>query len=240
MKPMAGAQTAKSAEPLCWSCEQPAGTGPVCDRCQKLQPLPERADRFRVLGLASRKMDLDPRRLEESFHSLSRQVHPDRFQTRSPEERRIAEERSAALNVAYRTLRDPHLRAGYLLELEGLSPDSPAAPPAELLMEMMELQESAEAYRASDPDDPSRVALERSLRASLEELEGRREALEAELLEAFRLWDQRVVDEGSSEARGPLLDKMRSILDARRYLANTIRDLSAALAGEPPPERTGS
>jgi molecular chaperone HscB len=77
------------------------------------------ADHFETLGLP-RRFAVDLPDLERRFRELSREVHPDRFATAAPPERRAALERSTALNDAYRTLKDPLRRATYFLELAGL------------------------------------------------------------------------------------------------------------------------
>ena len=78
------------------------------------------ADHFETLGLP-RRFAVDLPDLERRFREQSREVHPDRFATASPPERRAALERSTALNDAYRTLKDPLRRATYFLELRGCS-----------------------------------------------------------------------------------------------------------------------
>ncbi len=88
-----------------------------------LQPLPPGTDRFAIFGLPLR-YEIDPADLEKRFRQLSWEVHPDRHAQASPRERRIALERTTALNDAYRTLRDPLRRAAYLLELHGLKIES--------------------------------------------------------------------------------------------------------------------
>jgi molecular chaperone HscB len=80
-------------------------------------------DHFETLGLP-RRFALDLADLERRFRELSREVHPDRFATAAPAERRQALERSTALNEAFRTLKDPLRRAAYFLALSGLPIDS--------------------------------------------------------------------------------------------------------------------
>jgi curved DNA-binding protein CbpA len=79
-------------------------------------------DYFEVFGL-DRKLCLDLDDLQRRFYSLSRELHPDRYTRATPAERTRALEASAVLNDAYRTLRDPVARAGYLL---GTGPMTPA------------------------------------------------------------------------------------------------------------------
>lgn len=229
---MAPPKASENAGPLCWHCHQISAENPVCPHCATIQPVRPEADYFSLLGLEAKRMRLEPERLEEAFYALSRQVHPDRYQNRSPKEREIAEERAARVNVAYRTLRDPIARTEYLLTLEATpSHETQDQSPAGFLHEMMELKETVEAYR--DADEADRGGLEGALKEAREALGARWEALEVELHETFDRWDRRVVEGGSDEAKAPLLNRFREILHHRRFLANTIEDISAALAGEP-------
>ncbi|MDA2916117.1 Fe-S protein assembly co-chaperone HscB [Nitrospinae bacterium AH_259_B05_G02_I21] len=231
---MATIETNKHTDHLCWSCYQPTGGKPFCPDCATILPVPPQSNYFSILGLDAKRMSLEPERLEEAFYALSRQVHPDHYQSRSPKERQIAEERAAVVNVAYRTLRDPIARTEYLLELETSSPQEHRdQPPAELLSQLIEIEEIVEAYRGSAGAE--RGALKDFLKEVHRSLEARREATETELHEAFELWDRLVAEEGSEEAKASLLKRLRELLHHRSYLTTTIRDLSAALAGEPRP-----
>ncbi len=229
---MAPTETSESAGSLCWHCHQTSSGDPLCSHCATIQPVGVEVDYFSLLGLKAKKMRLEPESLEKTFYALSRQVHPDRYQNRSPKEREIAEERSAMVNVAYRTLRDPIARTEYLLTLEeGPSHEAQDQSPAGFLHEIVELEETIEAYQGSD--DADRGTLENTLKEARQALGARWEALEAELHESFERWDRRVVEEGSDEAKAPLLSRFREILHHRRYLTKTIEDISDALAGEP-------
>src|SRR5207244_305948 len=83
-------------------------------------------------------------------HAASRAVHPGRFQTASRRERELSLAGSAAVNRAYRTLRDPVARGRYWLELHGarLGDGSPQVPPA-IAAEVFETQEKLEELRAA-------------------------------------------------------------------------------------------
>jgi molecular chaperone HscB len=223
---------------ICWNCSQPVSGEPFCSCCSNIQPLPDNSDNFGVLGLRFKRLSLDVESLEDAFYALSRQFHPDRYQNRSPRERQIAEERSASLNVAYRTLRDPVSRTEYLLALEsGSHEELLGQPPGELLLEVMEVQETIEAYRSSREE--SRRVLEDSLRETLLELEDQCARITEELEGSFFLWDRSVLEEGSQAARGSLLEGFRELLGKRRYFKTTIKDIQAALAGQPAPARHG-
>ena len=70
-------------------------------------------DLFALLG-EPRRPFLDPERIKETFHRLSRTEHPDQ-QTAPPV---AADTDFAQINLAQATLRDPKLRLRHLLELE--------------------------------------------------------------------------------------------------------------------------
>lgn len=158
----------------CWSCHgATAPDSPFCGACGKLQPPGRGDDAWAVLGLP-REFALDPRRLEQRFRDLSRQLHPDRFARAEPRERRIALERATRLNDAYRALKDWRRRAADLLRLAG--PDAPGDGrpfhDPEFLEEQLEWREALALARA----DGDAAALARIAARSRERLA----ALEAE------------------------------------------------------------
>lgn len=77
------------------------------------------SDHFAVLG-EPRRPFLDPGRIKETFHRLSRERHPDQAGGGA--------EAFADLNLAQETLRDPKTRLRHLLALE--FPEAPTAGPA--------------------------------------------------------------------------------------------------------------
>src|SRR5499427_8222893 len=99
-------------------------------------------DHFARLGLPA-ALDMEPASLDRAYFALQRQWHPDRFANRPPDERAWASAEAAALNDAYRTLKDPLSRAVYLAELRGveLPGDGKTIDDPELLMEAMEARE---------------------------------------------------------------------------------------------------
>ncbi|HTY57084.1 MAG TPA: Fe-S protein assembly co-chaperone HscB, partial [Candidatus Binataceae bacterium] len=111
------------------------------------------SDYFEAFGI-ERTLALDPKDLETRFYALSRKLHPDLFARRSKPERDQAEEDTAQLNDAYRTLRDPVSRAEYLLKLEGFDIGEQGSKdvPPELLEEMFELNLALEEMLESMPD----------------------------------------------------------------------------------------
>jgi len=106
-------------------------------------------DFFSYFDLA-RSYTIERNLLEQRYLDRSRQFHPDRVMHLSEHDKRIAMERSSAINKAYQTLRDPLKRAEYLLLLEGIDlnssePKSGAPVPNQaFLLAMLELREELE------------------------------------------------------------------------------------------------
>jgi molecular chaperone HscB len=218
-------RTIRMATVKCGGCGGEAPGGAVCPECDRLQPFLAGADHWAVLGL-ERRLQLDRADLERRFHDLNRRLHPDYYRLRSTEEQAISLENSAAVNTAYRALRDPVSRVEYLLALEGrgLGTAGQARPPADLFEEIMELQEARQELAAAGPE--AQPQLRQQLLAAREELETRRARTEPELVAMFPRWD--AAAEG--ERRG-LLESMRDLLATRAYLATILRDLSETLDG---------
>src|SRR5579875_3070311 len=107
-----------TADDRCWRCDAPGARALVCPRCEAPQPLDPAADYFALLGLP-RRLVIDAEDLERRYHAAARSVHPDRHQTAGARAQALALAASAALNRAYRTLRDPVARGRYWLELHG-------------------------------------------------------------------------------------------------------------------------
>lgn len=99
---------------------------------------------FDLLGIPV-SFDVDLQQLESAYFAAQRQYHPDRFVTKTAEERARAAATSANINDAYHTLKHPLKRATHLLALEGvtiLDEANTTKPDKALLMEIMELQEA--------------------------------------------------------------------------------------------------
>jgi molecular chaperone HscB len=119
-------------------------------------------DHFARLGLPA-ALELDAATLDKAYFARQRQWHPDRFVGKPPEERAKASVEAAALNDAYRTLKDPLSRAIYLAELRGveLPGDGKTIDDPELLMEVMDAREELhEASSIAEVDALARFARE--------------------------------------------------------------------------------
>lgn len=107
---------------------------------------------FDLFGL-SPSVDLDVKALEQRHRELSLASHPDRLPADADARaRRVAAERTAALNDAIKVLKDPARRAFYVLELKGVKLDTEQAAaklkmPMNFLEEIMERREALEAVK---------------------------------------------------------------------------------------------
>jgi molecular chaperone HscB len=145
---------------------------------------------------------LDLKDLEKRFYALSRKLHPDL--RRNPAERAEAEEATAVLNDAYRTLRDPIRRAEYLLRLEGfdIGEQTTKDVPPELLEEVFEINMALEEADAEQVD------------SARQKFEGTRGDIDEEILHEFGRWDQTRDREALVSVRG--------LLNRRKYITNLI------------------
>jgi molecular chaperone HscB len=164
-------------------------------------------DYFALFGL-ERRLSLDLEDLGRRFRAQSFVVHPDFHARGTQAERSNAQDRSAELNEAYRTLKDPFRRTRHLLELEGREPES--KPSQALLFEVFEVQELLEEEN-SDPQE---------LQQAEQEWRQRWASLVDDLEQAFDRWD-----------RGDFstLDTFVEILTRRRYYENLLATLSERL-----------
>jgi len=119
-------------------------------------------DHFARLGLPA-ALELEPATLDRAYFALQRQWHPDRFVAKPAEERAKASTEAAALNDAYRTLKDPLSRSFYLATLKGvdLPGDGKTIDDPELLMGAMDAREELqEATSVAEVDALARFARE--------------------------------------------------------------------------------
>lgn len=117
--------------------------------------------------------------METSWRAVAAQVHPDRYATASPAERRVAMQWAARANEAYRVLRDPLLRARYLCEQAGvdLQTESNTSMDTAFLMQQMtwremldDARDDAEAMTALRSElDEARVSMRATLKRLLDD-----------------------------------------------------------------------
>jgi molecular chaperone HscB len=218
-----------SAVPVaCWSCSIGHNDSTLfCPHCSKIQP-PPGGDYFSVFGLEP-KLNLDLPALEHEFHRLSRKLHPDRFARAAENEKEWSLADTALLNDAYRTLKDPLRRTGYLLKLLGavdpeLKEEKSVRTPADLLEEVFELNMQIEEMRENRKTGAEDAALEAALTQAKMKTEALLSAVDEDLRIEWQKWD-----EGDKTARSAAQKRMVALLDRRRYLSNLVRDVTETL-----------
>ena len=161
-------------------------------------------DLFALLG-EPRRPFLDPERIKETFHRLSRTEHPD--QQTAPAV--AADAGFAQLNLAQATLRDPKTRLRHLLELEfpavRLSGPSTVPPAlADLFAPIHGLLREIDALLSRKANAPSALArallsreeftLRERAEATLEQLETLHAAASEDLQAFDTAWQSRTPD----------------------------------------------
>jgi molecular chaperone HscB len=174
-------------------------------------------DLFQALGLPV-AWNVSQETLSDAFRRESRKVHPDRFYNKSPAEKREAMARTTDITEAYRTLKDPLLRAVYLLRTVGKTIDERARVPDDplLLSEVMEAREQTQELRAQGR------AAEAPLTNIFKEFNEKARAAESGIGEAFR-----VVDLGQN--RQEALDNLFALVIRHRYYSGTRDEIKRAL-----------
>ncbi len=131
-------------------------------------------DYYKIFGFPV-SFDIDTAALTQRYRQLQRSVHPDRFASATDRERRLSVQQAAFINQAFQTLKDPLLRARYLLELSGmdLNEESNTVIDAEFLMEQMELRERLEAVRDESDAHASLVELMQDIDGRIREAHDR-------------------------------------------------------------------
>jgi len=172
------------------------------------------SDYFRLLGLP-RKFDLDEEELHRKFFALNRHAHPDYHTNDSPEVQALSMQVSAAINDAYRTLKDPQRRATYLLGLLGgrSSADDKSVPEGFLETMMMMQEELAEAKASGGDEQQEHLS---------DVLKTQRDGLMRRIAGLFEEYQQSV---GCEAVRGDLLAEIRKQLNAVSYVRKLLSQL---------------
>ena len=110
---------------------------------------------------------VDMAALEQAYHRVQSQAHPDKFAHASDAEKRVAMQWATRANEAYQTLKKPLKRAAYLCELHGvdLEVESNTAMPTAFLMQQMTWREELDDAKAAK-SVAALEALEKELNAA--------------------------------------------------------------------------
>ena len=77
------------------------------------------------------KFEIDKTILIDRYRQLQHLVHPDKFANAGAHEKRLSVQQSAFINEALQTLKDPLLRAKYILKLKGFDLSNHLPPSAQ-------------------------------------------------------------------------------------------------------------
>lgn len=201
----------------CWRCSRTHEAALFCPACQALQILPSQIDYFSVLGIPCNPV-VDEEDLTQRYYDLSRRLHPDLYQTGTPEEKEASLKNTALLNRAYRTLRDLPQRGQYWLELHGerLGKDNNRVPPelASLVFEVQEKLAEVREARAEGKGTAGQTELTKIHVDLSEQMAGLRTALAENLAQ----WN------GDRQAPN-LLHDLKNLLSEIAYLRTLLRDV---------------
>ena len=128
-------------------------------------------DYFQLFGLDN-KFVVDLAVLSEVYQKLQKSVHPDRYAHASSQEQLMAVQKSATINEAYQTLKNPLKRAEYMLKLRGTDMPSEQASfgDTSFLMRQMELREMLAEIKISDDVESAIFEFTQVLETEFEQL----------------------------------------------------------------------
>lgn len=106
---------------------------------------------FELFGI-EQQFDVELDAITLQYRELQKQFHPDKFATAADSEKLAVVQKSAQINDAYTTLKDPVSRAEYLLKLRGLDiqHETQTLQDPMFLMQQMEYRETLEDLSNSD------------------------------------------------------------------------------------------
>jgi molecular chaperone HscB len=187
-------------------------------------------DYFAVFGLP-RQLWIEMGALEQKFLQLSWKLHPDNFVNAGEAERELSLQRSSELNDAYRVLRDPVARVGYLLAIEGERKEGEKkqlAPP-ELLEEVFELNESLDELREAKSAGADLGALQTRLQTAEKNFGEKLQEVDVELQSVAKDWDAAIGANADGATRKKLMARMNELLNRRSYIRNLVANVAKEL-----------
>lgn len=150
---------------------------------------------FELFGLPV-SYDVDLTQLQQQYMKLQKQLHPDRFANASDQQKRLSMQQTSWVNEALTTLKDPVLRAAYLLKLNGvdISLENETTMDAAFLMQQLEMREKLDQVRQSyktaqhDPLAELESITNQVKQATHEMMSGFAESLNAGQFDEAREW----------------------------------------------------
>lgn len=196
----------------CWNCNNHNNKKELfCSTCKFIQPMDNKLDFFEILGFP-KTFFLKQSELEQSFKNLNRKLHPDKFATSSPKERRLSLEHATSVNDAYRTLREPIKKIEYLLSLYGRTIDSSSnnTVPLDFLEQIMEQREQIATAKMEHSDH--------LFTDSLNEMEDLRNRLYLDIEKLFESYE----NSSQFSHKSDLLDDIVQVFLKIKYINNIL------------------
>ena len=135
--------------------------------------------------------DVDLLQLQKRYMELQKQVHPDKFANGSDQEKRQSMQQTSWINEAQTTLKDPVLRASYLLKLKGMdfSLENETTMDAAFLMSQLEMREKMEHVKQQDDPLVALESMEKEIKnANDQMMQGFAESYQADKFDDAREW----------------------------------------------------
>ena len=103
---------------------------------------------------------------------LQKQVHPDRFANGSDQEKRLSMQQASWINEAQATLKDPVLRAIYLLKLKGIdiNLENETTMDAAFLMQQLETRERLQNIKNESDSLAALDTLAKEIKSSISDM----------------------------------------------------------------------
>lgn len=135
--------------------------------------------------------DVDLDKIQQYYMDMQKRVHPDKFANGTDQEKLLSMQQTSWINEAQATLKDPILRATYLLKLKGtdINLENETTMDAEFLMQQLEMRERLESVRTEDEPLDVLDEMARQLKASAASMmAGFSKAYEADQIDDAREW----------------------------------------------------
>ncbi len=135
--------------------------------------------------------DVNLNQVQKKYMDLQKQVHPDKFANASDQEKRLSMQQTSWINEAQATLKDPVLRAIYLLKIKGtdINLENETTMDAAFLMQQLEMRERLEHIKQEGDPLAALDSMAKELKTSTQDMmDAFSEAYQAEQIDDAREW----------------------------------------------------
>jgi molecular chaperone HscB len=216
----------------CWNCETLNDLNDLfCkeEGCRHILDVNSKdLDYFKLFDLELSSYNIDPKLLEGKFKNLQKLLHPDKFTTKSINEKNLSLNASSIVNQAYQILRTPMDRLNYIISkrfnINILDDSGETFKDPKLMLEMFELREEA-----------SEIESELELRTFVGEKTKTLELLGNKLDELVRKFDEIkkkeiALNEVSGEATNEVIKMQQEITHTAirmKYISKVLQEIES-------------